>query len=50
MHNAMAYAFIRAGHARIDDKRGSFKHGWNAKLSYRTHRALVDAGYTKFHS
>ena len=50
MHNAMAQALINAGYAKQTDKRGSFRDGWNAHLSYKTHRALVDAGYEKFSS
>lgn len=48
MHNTMAKALIRAGYASVFDKRGVFKQGWNAKLSYRTHRQLVEQGYEKF--
>ena len=48
MHNAMAQALINAGFAKQSDKRGMFKDGWNAHLSFRTHKALVDAGYTVF--
>lgn len=44
MHNAMAYAMIRANIAKINDKRGLFKSGWNAKLSFRTAKALKDQG------
>jgi len=50
MHNAMAYALIRTGYAKVTDKRGMFRDGWNARLSYKTHRALTDAGFEKFSS
>lgn len=44
MHNAMAYAMIRANITKINDKRGLFKDGWSTKLSYRTYQKLKAEG------
>lgn len=44
--NAITQAFANAGFPVF--KRETFKAGWNAKLSYRTHQALVAEGYTRF--
>jgi hypothetical protein len=42
MHNAMAFALIRAGF--VSNKRGLFRDGWSSKLSYRTYQALKAQG------
>jgi hypothetical protein len=44
--NALTQALNKAGFQA--PKNAAFKSGWNAKLSYRTHQALLKDGYTKF--
>lgn len=56
--NAMTRAFLiplngrnikgDLGQKIANAKGGRFKEGWNCKLSYRTHQALVADGYTRF--
>ena len=44
MFNALAQALVNAGFAKESDKRGRFKDGWSAKLSFRTYNTLKDQG------
>lgn len=44
MYNAMAQAFINLGFVSHTDKRGTFKEGWSAHLSYRTYQQLKAQG------
>lgn len=44
MFNALAQALVNAGVVKSEDKRGRFKAGWNAKLSFRTAKTLKDQG------
>lgn len=43
--NALTLALVRAG---FKAPKVNNNTTWNAKLSYRTHQALLKDGYTKF--
>lgn len=44
MHNAIASQFINVGIVSHTDKRGLFKEGWSAKLSFKTYNQLKAQG------
>jgi hypothetical protein len=52
--NALTQAFYNACtnnpkvFALVERNDNRLKTGWNAKLSYRTHQALLKDGYSKF--